>query len=128
MNEQHLVRVTQRRVTETPNATMTTLASPTASASQGLSVWTIEMRAGQQGPVHVFDVEQVWTLLDGEATLTVGDAVHALSSGDTLTVPPGVERQVTATADAQLLACGASAATVSVPGESEARGTPPWIA
>jgi quercetin dioxygenase-like cupin family protein len=125
---ERLVRSSDRRVSETPNAKMATLASPTASATTGMSVWMVEMGEGQEGPPHVFDVEQVWTVLDGALTITVDGAPTALSPGDTLTLPAAVVRQVRATSDARVLACGPSGATVAVPGESAARGTPPWIA
>ena len=36
---------------ETPNAVMRTLASPSLGAAD-LAVWTVEMRAGQAGPLH----------------------------------------------------------------------------
>ena len=58
-----LVRAGQARRTETPNALMTTLASPSQGPTAGLSMWRVEMRAGQQGPPHAFDTEQVWHLL-----------------------------------------------------------------
>ena len=45
-----LVRAGQARRTETPNALMTTLASPSQGPTAGLSMWRVEMRAGQQGP------------------------------------------------------------------------------
>ena len=44
-----LVRAGQARRTETPNALMTTLASPSQGPTAGLSMWWVEMRAGQQG-------------------------------------------------------------------------------
>ena len=36
-----VVRAADTRRTETPNATMTTLASPTLGASGGLSLWQV---------------------------------------------------------------------------------------
>ena len=40
------VRAGENRRTETPNATMTTLASPTLGSTAGLSMWQVEMAAG----------------------------------------------------------------------------------
>ena len=48
------------QITETPNAVMRTLAAPSTGAAE-LAVWTVEMRAGQAGPPHTADREQVWT-------------------------------------------------------------------
>jgi quercetin dioxygenase-like cupin family protein len=122
-----LVRAGRARRTETPNALMTTLASPSQGPTAELSMWRVEMRAGQQGPPHVFDTEQIWHLLAGEAEVTVGAERLVLGPGDTVVLPPGTERRVSARADAQLIVCGRGNAVVRVPGEAVPRGTPPWI-
>jgi quercetin dioxygenase-like cupin family protein len=121
------VRAGQARRTETPNALLTTLASPSQGPTAELSMWRVEMRAGQQGPPHVFDTEQIWHLLAGEAEVTVGAERLVLGPGDTVVLPPGTERRVSARADAQLIVCGRGNAVVRVPGEAVPRGTPPWI-
>lgn len=122
------VRAAERRRTETPNATMTTLASPTLGPTAGLSLWQVEMEGGASGPLHVFDREQLWTVLDGELTITVAGTPADLAEGDTIVIPAGVERQVHARIPARALVCGAGDAVVAVPGEELSRGTPPWIA
>jgi quercetin dioxygenase-like cupin family protein len=122
-----LVRAAQARRTETPNALMTTLASPSQGPTAGLSMWLVQMRAGQQGPVHVFDTEQIWHLIEGEAAVAVDARQLVLGPGDTVVLPAGAERQVTARADAQLVVCGRGDAIARVPGEAAPRGTPPWI-
>jgi mannose-6-phosphate isomerase-like protein (cupin superfamily) len=121
------VRSAQARRTETPNAVMTTFASPTQGASQGLSLWQVDMRAGQRGPEHVFDSEQVWHMLDGTAQIAVDGRPVDLGAGDSLVVPGGAGRQVTATTAARMVVCGHGHAIVTVPGEAQSRGTPPWI-
>ncbi len=123
-----LVRAAEARRTETPNALMTTLASPSQGPTTGLSMWLVEMRAGQQGPLHVTDTEQIWHLLRGEAEITTGAGPPLLlRAGDTVVLPAGAERQVSARAGTQLVVCGRGDATVRVPGEAAPRGTPPWI-
>lgn len=122
------VRAADSRRTETPNATMTTFASPSLGPTAGLSLWQVEMEAGIDGPLHVFDREQLWTVLDGELTVTVDGARADLAAGDTVVIPPAVERQITARSDARLIVCGQGDAVASVPGEDASRGTPPWIA
>ncbi len=124
----NLVRAGRARRTQTPNAQMTTLASPSQGPTAGLSMWLVEMRAGQQGPLHVFDTEQIWHLLAGEAEVTVGAERLALGPGDTVVLSAGAERQVSARTDARLVVCGRGDAVVHVPGEAAPRGTPPWIA
>ena len=123
-----IVRVDERRRTETPNATMTTLASPTLGATAGLSMWQVEMTTGAVGPEHAFDSEQAWTVLAGELTVTVAGEHTTLWPGETVVLPGGAERQLAARTDVRALVCGHGNATVHVPGEPGPRGTPPWIA
>jgi quercetin dioxygenase-like cupin family protein len=124
---ENLVSAGRARRTETPNALMTTLASPSQGPTARLSMWLVEMRAGQQGPRHVFDTEQIWHLLGGEAEIMVDGAPVVLGPGDTVVLPAGAERQVTTVAGARLVVCGHGDAVVRVPGEAESRGTPPWV-
>lgn len=123
----HLITRAEARITATPNATMTTLASPTLGATAGHSLWLVEMAADASGPLHVFDGEQIWTMLSGRATIDVDGIGQPLEGGDTLVIPGGVERQVQAVSDCRMLVCGDGAATVSVVGEEAPRGTPAWI-
>ncbi|TDO50797.1 cupin domain [Kribbella sp. VKM Ac-2527] len=114
------------RVTETPNAVMTTYASPTQGSAE-LSLWKVEMKEGAQGPLHVFDSEQIWTALSGTASVELGDEKLELTAGSTAVFPAGVTRRITADQDFTAVVAGYGAATVTVPGESTDRGTPPWI-
>jgi quercetin dioxygenase-like cupin family protein len=124
---EHLVKRVDTRTTVTPNATMTTLASPTLGATSGRSLWLVDMIAGATGPTHVFDTEQIWTVIDGHATIEIDGVARPLDAGDTLVIPAGAERQVHATTACRMLVTGDATATASVPGESVSRGTPAWI-
>jgi quercetin dioxygenase-like cupin family protein len=124
---ENLIRRADARTTVTPNATMTTLASPTLGSTDGRSLWLAEMSAGATGPLHVFDSEQIWTVLDGPVSITVDGASHLLDAGDTLVIPGAAERQVQAVADCRMLVAGEGAAIASVAGEDAPRGTPAWI-
>src|SRR5258707_13792593 len=105
-----VVRRADRRLTETPNAVMTTLASPTQGGA-GHSVWRVDMRPGQSGPLHAIDAEQVWTVLDGGATVELDGQAHAVGPGDTLVMPADAPRRGTADPRA-----GFSAIVVAPPG------------
>ncbi|HEY1733588.1 MAG TPA: cupin domain-containing protein [Acidimicrobiales bacterium] len=118
----------ENRHSETPVGVMTTLASPTLGPSAVLSLWRVEMEAGVTGPLHVFDSEQLWTVLAGELTITVDGAPAELAAGDTIVIPTGLERQVHSRTAVRLIVCGAGDAVASVPGEEAPRGTPAWIA
>ena len=124
---EHLVKRADARTPTTPNATMTTLASPTLGATSGRSLWIVDMTAGATGPMHVFDSEQIWTVIDGTAAIEIEGVAYPLDAGDTLVIPAGAERQVHATTACRMLVTGDAAATARVTGESESRGTPAWI-
>src|SRR5215470_12987964 len=85
----------ESRRTETPNAVMTTLASPTQGGA-GQAVWRVEMRPGQSGPLHAIDTEQIWTVLAGGATVELDGATHSIEEGDTVVIPADLPRRVSA--------------------------------
>lgn len=123
-----VIRSTEARRTETPNAVMTTLASPTLGDA-ALSVWRVEMEAGQAGPPHAFDAEQVWTVIAGGAAVDVDGAASALAPGDTIVIPAGAARRVVADPTDGLTAIvtarpGARATML----DGTDRGVPDWIA
>ena len=89
-----VIRSADARRVETPNALMTTLASPTQGGS-ATSVWRVDMRPGQSGPLHTVDAPQVWTVLSGDATVDLDDATFALAEGDTTVLPAQSARRVT---------------------------------
>jgi quercetin dioxygenase-like cupin family protein len=91
-------------------------------------MWQVEMTAGASGPLHVFDSEQIWTLLDGELSVAIAGQCEDIRSGDTVVIPADLERQLFARTDVRLLVCGHGNAIARVPGEPEPRGVPAWIA
>jgi quercetin dioxygenase-like cupin family protein len=123
-----VTRRTESRRTETPNAVMTTLASPTQGGAQ-LAVWRVQMRAGQQGPAHMFDSQQVWTALAGAATVELAGERIRLAAGDTLVIAPTIVRRIGADAGTRFEAIVASAAGARAALEDGTdRGVPAWIA
>lgn len=122
-----VVRRLETRRTETPAAVMTTLASPTQGGAATV-LWRVDMQPGAAGPVHVIDAEQVWTFLDGTATVDVDGVVVEVSAGDTLVVPAGVPRQITAGLGfVAIVACPAGMRAY-VPGAVGDRLVPAWVA
>ena len=98
-----VIRRAETRRTETPNAVMTTLASPIQGGA-GQSVWRVDMRPGQAGPLHAIDTEQVWTVLDGGATVELDGQALTLGPGDTIILPADAPRRVSADPEAGLAA------------------------
>jgi quercetin dioxygenase-like cupin family protein len=106
---------------------MSTLAAPSLGATT-LALWRVEMTAGQQGPAHTFDVEQLWTVVGGGADVELDGQTFAIAPGDTLVLPAGAIRRVAA-ADGGLDALVASPAGArALLTDGTDRGTPPWIA
>ena len=118
-------RAGSTRRTETQNAIMTTLASPTQGAASVLSMWQVDMRAGQRDPDHTVDSEQIWHVTSGELAIAIEQESMRLAAGDTLVVPEALPRQVIALTDATAVVCGFGDAIVATPGE--AGFTPAWI-
>jgi quercetin dioxygenase-like cupin family protein len=122
-----VIRHADSRRTTTPNAVVTTHASPTQGGSV-LAMWSVEMAAGAAGPRHSFDTEQVWTALDGAATVELDGETLTVLPGDTVVMPVGVQRQVFADATAGFAAVVAApaGARATVPGGEPV--LPAWIA
>ena len=117
----------ETRKTETPNAVMTTLASPTQGGA-GQAVWRVDMRAGAAGPPHAFDTEQVWTVLEGGATIELGGETLTVAPGDTVVLPADVPRRVLADSGTGLAAIVAAPAGGSASTPDGTRVVPAWIA
>lgn len=117
----------ESRRTVTPNATMTTHASPTQGGA-GLCMGRVDMEPGASGPAHVFDAELVWTVLDGGASIELDGAQHTVEPGDTLIMPAGLQRQVRADPERGFTAVVAAPAGAKVvPAEGDLI-VPAWIA
>ena len=110
---------------ETPNAVMRTLSAPSLGASE-LAVWEVVMRAGQEGPEHEVDREQVWTVLTGELAVEAGGEALVVRAGDTLRLPPGAPRRIAASTDARAIV--ASVAGPSVTTAASGSRPLPWAA
>ncbi|TCK21171.1 cupin domain-containing protein [Pseudonocardia endophytica] len=121
-----VIRHADARCTSTPNATMTTLASPTQGGTDQ-ALWRVEMTPGAVGPLHAMDGEQVWTVLDGAAHVDVGDATEELSAGDTLVLPAGVLRRIHADPDAGMTAVVTGRGGSVASGPDRDPVVPAWI-
>ncbi len=122
-----VLRAADLRVTATPNATMTTLASPSQNESSELCLWTVEFVAGASGPEHTMDTEQVWYLERGTVRCEVGAVEHRLEPGDVIRLAGGISRRFHADSDARFIVCGLPGAVATTP-ESDEGVIPPWIA
>jgi quercetin dioxygenase-like cupin family protein len=86
------------------------------------------MTAGQEGPVHTFDAEQVWLVVAGRPTIEVDGDLFTLAPGDALQVPALAARQVRAGEGATFVVCSRAGSRV-VAGTADGQPvTPPWVA
>jgi quercetin dioxygenase-like cupin family protein len=106
-----VIRKAESRRTETPAAVMTTLASPTLGEASN-AVWRVDMKPGSTGPLHGIDAEQVWTVLDGAASVQLGPDAVTVGPGDTVIIPADLPRRVTADPQAGLVAIVAAPASM----------------
>jgi quercetin dioxygenase-like cupin family protein len=122
-----IIRDDETRRTETPNATMTTLASPTLGGTATLSLWRVAYAAGASGPLHTMDSEQIWTLESGGAVCLIGTERYELAPGDTIWIAADVPRQFLSTTDSRFTVCGFADAVARTDG-NPGGVVPPWIA
>jgi quercetin dioxygenase-like cupin family protein len=122
-----VIRRADARRTQTPNAVMTTLASPTQGGA-AQSLWRVDMTPGQSGPLHTFDAEQLWAVLAGGAVITLDGAAVSLEPGDTAVIPAEVPRQVTADGGDGLSAIVTAQAGARAAAAGADPVVPPWIA
>jgi quercetin dioxygenase-like cupin family protein len=120
-----MILIETARRTETPNAALASLATPTMGSKE-LSAWRVTMRAGAQGPVHAIDREQVWMPLTGELEFIVDGRGTAAGPGQAVILPVGEVRQVKVLdGPAEALVCMAIGGVATLPGNSE-RHPLPW--
>lgn len=110
-----VIRSTERRRIETPNGTMSTLATPTQGETRDLAVWHVEFRADRIGPLHVIDRETVWTVLTGGLVLDVDGEKTELAPGDTVVIPADRPRQMTSAQGFTAVVCSTAGPIVYNP-------------
>ena len=122
-----IVTAADRRRTTTPNATMTTLASPSLGRAAA-SLWLVEMPAGAAGPAHAFDSEVLWAITDGSATLEAGPTSYDLVAGDTVVLPAGEMRRFVAGAEGFSAVATTTGTGAVARQDGEPAGVAPWVA
>lgn len=123
-----VIRTSDTRRSQTPAATMTTLASPTLGTADR-PVWRVDVSGdAPSGPRHVIDVEQIWVFIDGGATVELAGETFAVAAGDTIVVPADAERTVAAdpaTGFSAIVTAPAGGRAWTLPREGDGI-VPPW--
>jgi quercetin dioxygenase-like cupin family protein len=75
-----------------------------------LGVSVLDVEAGWSGEAHdhAADGQEVYVLVEGEVTVTVGDETVSMSAGDALGVDPTATRRIDADADSLFVVAGAA--------------------
>ena len=65
------------------------LASPRTSGSQHLTTSLVELQPGGEQRIHSHHPEQIYFILEGRGTMTVGDEMERVGVGDCVFIPSG---------------------------------------
>lgn len=121
-----VVRHTETRRTETSAGVATTLASPTQGGA-GSALWRVDVPPHTSGPVHEFDVEQIWTVLTGSLVVDLDGTTHDAAEGDTVVLPAGVQRQISSGPEGYHAIVTAPAGARARTPQSDSPVVPAWI-
>lgn len=73
-----------------------------AAHGSGISYFFVDYELGQATDLHWHPYPETWIVLEGEATLTIGDQQLVATAGDTATVPTGVWHRFVNRSEARL--------------------------
>jgi quercetin dioxygenase-like cupin family protein len=73
-----------------PGGTFTPLAAPSRGAER-TSVWQVEIEPGPFPDPHSVTVEEVFVVIEGEATVVLGGETLKAATGDAIVVPPDTD-------------------------------------
>lgn len=76
------------------HARFTSLATPSRGAVD-TAVWTVEIAPGAPATPHALTREEVFVVVDGTASVRLGDITETASAGDAIVVPANVELELT---------------------------------
>ena len=102
------------------------LASPSLGALETMS-YRVELEPGQRFAEHTHDHEEVFHVLSGRLTISLGGEETALQAGDTVMIPPGVSHFPFAGDEPGVLLAMVPVGTVLIRPDGE-RTSPPWYA
>ncbi|GAA1658830.1 cupin domain-containing protein [Fodinicola feengrottensis] len=72
---------------ELPGTKFTSLATPSRGSTH-LSVWQVEIEPGPEAAPHEVTLEEVFVILNGKASVVLGDRTFSAGAGDAIVVPP----------------------------------------
>jgi len=104
----------------------TGLTAPSRGAIE-LCTWRLEIEPNAKSDAHWLDHEEVFVLLDGSISVSVGGESIRLNAGDALSIPPQTLLQLTGGGEstAHAVVC-IPAGTHATMADGQEIGTPPW--
>src|SRR5690349_17533485 len=81
---------------ELPGTRFTSLATPTTAGATDTAVWLVEIQPGTPATPHSLTREEVFVVLDGRASIRLGDAASEAGPSDAVLVPAEVPFAITA--------------------------------
>lgn len=104
----------------------TALASPSRGSAE-TSVWIVEIDPGTPATPHRLTREEVFVVLDGAASVRIGEVSGTAAAGDAVVVPPGVDFEIAVAGDSPLrmVCCLPTGGQACI---GDATFTPPWAA
>ncbi len=108
-----------------PGSRFTQLATPSRGSSR-TSVWQIEIQPGTPAAPHQVTAEEIFVVLEGQASVTLAGEVASAAAGDAIVVPADTDFALSNSGDGALrLLC-----VLPVGGQARtpdgAVFTPPW--
>jgi quercetin dioxygenase-like cupin family protein len=61
------------------------------------------LKAGQEVPPHASPADALFTVLEGEATVTIKEAVHRVPAGGYIILPMGIDHHIQALRDTKFM-------------------------
>ena len=102
------------------------LTAPSRGATE-LSTWRLEIEPNAKSDAHWLDHEEVFVLLDGSISVSVGGESIKLNAGDALSIPAQTLLQLTGSGEstAHAVVC-IPAGTHATMANGQEVGVPPW--
>ena len=121
-----VVRMTDAPTFAVDGFHFTGLTAPSRGATE-LCTWRLEIEPNAKSDAHWLDHEEVFVLLDGSITVSVGGENIKLNAGDALSVPARTHLQLMGGSEstAHAVVCLA-AGTHATMADGQEIGTPPW--
>lgn len=109
---------------ELPGTRFTSLATPSRGSAR-TSVWEVDIEPGTPAAPHELLTEEIFVVLQGEATVELGGQTSVAKPGDTIVVPPETPFALSSTGTANLRAicCMPAGGQAKMDGQAF---TPPW--